>query len=279
VYGEVISTVRLSTHLIRVTLGGPGLDGFEPLTDSDQYVNCYFVPHDAPYDVPFDEDAVRDLPSAQRPFPRRITVRAWDAAHRELTLDIASHGDSGYAGRWATRAQPGDRLQMRGPAGGYRPDEVADSYLFVGDESALPAIAACAEAVPPGRPVVVVAEVEDAAGEIPLSSPGALELIWVHRAGAPGDSDRLLADALAALPPLVGRVSAFVHGEAVATRNVRRVLLGGGLVDPELLSCSPYWRRGYDDEQWRVVKGAWVREIAAETFEPVRSTANEGTKS
>ena len=267
-YGEVISTHRLSSHLVRVVLGGSGLDAFEPGTDADQYVNCFFVPDGAPYDVPFDDEAVRDLPQAQRPFPRRITVRAWDEDRRELTLDIAAHGDVGYAGRWVTRAQPGDRLQLRGP-----PADTAHTRTPTASCSSVTKVRSppwphAAEAVPPGRPVVVVAEVEDAAGEIPLSSPGELEVRWVHRAGRADDVDRLLADAVAALPRPGGVVSAFVHGEAVATRAVRRVLLSEGIVDEDRLSCSPYWRRGHDDEEWRAIKGAWVREVAAETFEP-----------
>ncbi len=61
-------------------------------------------------------------------------------------------------------------------------------------------------------------------------------------------------------------VSAFVHGEAAETRAVRRVLLSTGAVDQDHLSCSPYWRRGMDDEAWRAVKAAWTRETAAEVF-------------
>ncbi|GAA4823946.1 siderophore-interacting protein [Tomitella cavernea] len=264
-YGEVTSIETLTPHLMRVVLGGEGLAGFDASEHADAYVNCFFLPASAPYGVPFDDAEVRALPREQRPFPRRITVRRWDEARRELTLDIAVHGDEGYAGRWAVAARPGDRLQMRGPAGGYRPDADADAYLFVGDESALPAIAACAEAVPAGRPVRVVAEVHDAGDEITLYSPGELRVTWVHRAGA-ADPERLLADAVDALPPATGVVSAFAHGEAASARAVRRVLLSGGHVDPDRLSCSPYWRRGHDDEQWRAVKGAWVRDVAAETF-------------
>jgi NADPH-dependent ferric siderophore reductase len=265
-YGEVVSTQQLGSHLVRVVLGGPGLETFTPTGCSDEYLNCFFLPPAATYSVPFTDDQVRDLPREQRPFPRRITVRRWDAARRELTLDIAVHGDAGHAGRWALRASPGDRLQVRGPAGSYRPDPAADSYLLVGDESALPAIAASAEAVPEGRPVVAVVEVEDAAGEIPLSSPGVLDVRWVHRASSSGDPDELLAEAVAALPTTAGVVSAFVHGEAAVTRAVRRVLLSRRIVSEDLLSCSPYWRRGLDDEQWRAVKADWVRAVAAETF-------------
>lgn len=263
-YGEVVETEVLSPHLLRVVLGGPGLDAFEPITDTDQYVNCFFLPEGAPYEVPFTDDDVRELPRDQRPFARRITVRAWDPQTRQLTLDFVAHGEIGYAGRWALHAQPGDRLQLRGPAGGYRPEDDADSYLFVGDASALPAIAASAEAVPEGRPVVIVAEVRSAEDEIPLASPGELTVHWVHTVDG-GDPDLRLADAVTALPRPEGVVSAFVHGEAESIRAVRRVLLSEGIVAEARLSCSPYWRLGRDDEAWRSVKAAWTRDLAAET--------------
>jgi NADPH-dependent ferric siderophore reductase len=265
-YGEVVRTEQLTPHLVRVRLGGGGLADFVPSPDTDAYVNCFFLPEAAAYDAPFDSEAVRKLPREQRPYPRRISVRGWDAEQRELTLDIVSHGAVGYAGRWALHAQPGDRLAFKGPGGGYAPHPDADSFLFVGDESALPAIAASAEAVPAGRPVLVVAEVEDTAGELALSSPGELATQWVHRAGYDGNPDTLLADTVAALPRPEGIVSAFVHGEARATREVRRTLLREGIVDLERLSCSPYWCRGYDDEQWRQIKGDWVREVNAEAI-------------
>jgi NADPH-dependent ferric siderophore reductase len=259
-YGEVVSTQILTPQLIRVVLG-PGLDGIAVPGGADSYVNAHFVPDGAPYSVPFDDEAVRDLPREQRPFPRRYTVRRWDAAQQQLTIDFVVHGDVGRAGRWAQHARPGDRLQFRGPAGGWAPDPAADSYLFVGDESALPAIGASLEGVPAGRPVVAVVEVEDAAGEIPLESPGDLTVVWVHRADATGPVEELLPAAVAALAPLPGTVCAFVHGEAVATRAVRRHLLEQGVVTREDLSCSPYWRRGHDDEEWRATKGAWTRDV------------------
>ena len=266
-FGEVVSTEVLTPQLVRVVLGGPGLDGIAPPDGSDSYVNAMFVPEGAPYDVPFDDEAVRDLPREQRPYPRRYTVRRWDAEQQQLTLDFVVHGDVGRAGRWAQRVRPGDRLQFRGPAGGWSPDPAADAHLFVGDESALPAIAASLADVPAGRPVVAVLEVEDAAGQIALESPGDLAVTWVHRAGADGPVEDLLPAAVVrvlAERPLPGRVSAFVHGEAVATRAVRRHLLEQGVVAREQLSCSPYWRRGHDDEQWRSVKAAWTREVEAD---------------
>lgn len=266
-HGEVVSTQVLTPQLVRIVLGGPGLDGFAAPGGSDSYVNASFVPEGAPYDVPFDDEAVRELPREHRPFPRRFTVRHWDSARRLLTLDFVVHGDVGRAGRWAQHARPGDRLQLRGPAGTWRPDPDADTYLFVGDESALAAVAASLAAVPAGRRVVAVLEVEDVAGEVDLVSPGALVTTWVHRAGAPGPVEELLPAAVASrleAEPIRGRVCAFVHGEAVATRAVRRHLLERRLVARDALSCSPYWRRGHDDEEWRSVKAAWTRDVEAE---------------
>lgn len=259
-FGTVITTERLTPELVRVVLGGEGLADYVHKDTSDTYVNMLFVPEEAPYGVPFADDAVRELPREQRPFPRRYTVRRWDPANRQLTIDFVVHGDVGMAGRWALRAEPGDRVQFRGPGGGYLPHDDADSYLLVGDESALPAIAVSAEVVPAGRPVHVVVEVESSTGEIALSSPGDLHVTWVHRAGA-SHPDSLLVDAVSALPRPDGIVSAFVHGEATAVRAVRRHLLESGIVDRAHLSASPYWRRGHTDEEWRSIKSAWQRDV------------------
>ena len=84
---------------------------------------------------------------------------------------------------------------------------------MVGDESALPAIAASLEAVPNGAKVVVRLVCDGPDHEIELPSPGDLDLRWLHRTGAADDVD-LLADAVSDLEFPAGRVHAFVHGEA-----------------------------------------------------------------
>lgn len=262
-FGTVVRTERLTPHMVRVVLGGEGLDGFAEPAGADAYVNCFFLPAGAAYSPPFDADEVRGLPRDQRPYPRRMTVRRWDAARGELELDIAVHGEVGYAGQWALAAEAGDRLQVRGPAGDFTPPATVDGHLLVGDESAWPAIAACAEAVPAGAPVWAVVEVDTAADELPLASPGDLSVTWLHRDGV-ADPTSLMVEAVRALDLPAGRLSAFVHGEADSIREVRRHLLTNRLVDPADLSCSPYWRRGHDDEQWRSVKGEWVKRMNAD---------------
>ena len=173
------------------------------------------------------------------------------------------HGDAGIAGPWAASVAPGDVLVFEGPGSGYRPDPDADWHLMVGDESALPAIAASMEAVPAGTSVVVRLVCDGPDHEIPLASPGDLDLRWLHRTGAADDVD-LLADAVSDLEFPAGRVHAFVHGEAQEIRAVRRHLLTDRGLDRRDMSCSPYWRRTMNDEAWRKVKRDFVAEMEAD---------------
>ena len=259
-HGEVEEVVRLTPSMVRVVLGGPGLDGFAPTAFTDQYVNALFPPDGAPYSVPFDVDEVRGLAAEHRPVGRRYTIRAWDPASGRVTIDFVVHGDVGHAGRWANRARVGDRLQIVGPTGGYAPSTTADWHLMVGDESALPAIAASLEQVRPGVPAVVVVVVDGPDHELALDCPGDAKVQWVHRSSDPGNHGLLLAAVEATELP-GGTVDVFVHGEAAEVRAIRRHLLGDRGIPREGTSIAPYWRRGLTDEAWRDVKGAFVAEM------------------
>jgi NADPH-dependent ferric siderophore reductase len=149
------------------------------------------------------------------------------------------------------------------PNGGYRPDPAADWHLLVGDESALPAIAASLEAVPTDALAVVRLVCDGPDHELALASSGRLDVAWLHRSGAPEDAD-LLPTAIRDLPFPRGRVHAFVHGEAAEIRDIRRyLLLDRGLTRADM-SCSPYWRRDMTDEAWRMVKRDFVAAMEAE---------------
>lgn len=259
-FGRVERVEHLTPHMVRIVLGGDGLAALTPSPWTDAYVNAYFLPPDAAYTVPFAVEAIRALPVAQRPASRRYTVRHWNADRGLLSIDFVVHGDTGVAGRWASAAHPGDLLQISQPGGAYAPDPDADWHLMIGDSSALPAIAASLARVPAGIPVHVLAEVDSRADELPLTSPGDLHVTWLYRDTNPG-ADDLALHALEKLDRPPGRVHAFVHGEAVANRALRRHLLLDWQLPRKDLSASPYWRRTYTDEGWREIKKAWLREV------------------
>ena len=250
----------LTPRMVRIVLGGDGLDGFAAGEFTDHYVKLLLPPDGAPYAAPFDPAAIKaELPRAQWPRMRTYTVRDWDPGRRRLTIDFVVHGDTGIAGPWAARARPGDRLQLVGPGGAYAPDPGAAWQLMLGDASVLPAIGASLARVPAGVPAFVVVEIDGPEDEIALATPGDLRLLWV-----PGGDGALLG-AVRALELPGGGGQCFVHGEAAAVRAVRRHLLVERGVDPGALSVSGYWKRKRTEEEWRGDKAEWRRQTERDT--------------
>jgi len=267
---EVLRTEHLTSHMIRVVLGGQGFDTFTPSEFTDSYVKLIFVDEDV--DVsglpqPLTLDSFADLPAAKKPVVRTITVRSADTAARELTLDIAVHGDHGAAGPWAANATPGQSICLMGPSGAYSPDPAADWHLMVGDETALPAISVALEALPASAIGQVFIEVADPADEIPLVAPDGVQINWILRGGRAdlvgeeraGDHSPLV-EAVKTAHWLPGQVHAFVHGEAQAVmHNLRPYIRKEHGVDAKWASISGYWRRGRTEETFR----QWKKELAA----------------
>src|SRR6266536_6705061 len=173
---------QLTPHMTRVVLGGDGLAGFSAGEFTDHYVKLQFPVEGVTYPEPFDLQRIRaELPPEQWPRMRTYTVRRWDAAARELTVDVVLHGDEGVAGPWAMRAQPGDDVHFMGPGGGYAPSADADWHLLAGDESAVPAIAASLERLPTGAVAHVFIEVTGPDDELKLETPAEATVTWLHR--------------------------------------------------------------------------------------------------
>jgi len=264
VHGVVTTTEQLTPGMVRIVLGGGDLDRLVMPDATDAYLNAAFRPPGATYDEVFDPQAVRDShPQDPQPARRRYTVRAWDPDAHLLTVDFVVHGDSGVAGPWAASAKPGDVLVFTGPSGGYRPGPASDWHLLLGDESALPAIAASLESLPPGARAVVRIVCDAPDHEVALPTGPGIDIGWLHRSGGPEDA-ALLVDAVRGLEFPAGRPFGFVHGEADEIRAVRHHLLHDRGLTRADLSCSPYWRRTMTDEEWRRVKRDFVAAMEAE---------------
>jgi NADPH-dependent ferric siderophore reductase len=234
-----VTAVRwLTEHMVRVTIAGPALAALDVTEHTDRYVKLVLGP-------PPVEGA--------RPVVRTYTIRAvrddgWD-------LDLVVHGDVGLGGPWAARVQPGEEVTFLGPGGGYAPDPTAPWHLLVGDDSALPAIAAAVEALPAGARAVAFVEVPGSADEQPLTTAADLTLVWVHRGTVRLEDAVRAAHAAGDLPE--GVPHAFLHGEAGCVRALRRWARAELGVGTDRLSASGYWRLGHDDEAWRAAKRDW----------------------
>jgi len=230
--------------MIRVVLTGPGVGALTDLTHTDTYVKLLFG------------DA-----------KRAYTIRWLDRDAAQMAIDFVVHGDEGLAGPWAIAAQPDDEISFVAPSGDWAPRPEADAHLFVGDEAAIPAIAAALERLAghdPQARAQVFLEVASARHEQPMPQTARTELTWVHRDQHEGSYGPGLVRAVVAADFPDGDVEGFVHGNADMVRPLRRHLLKERGVPREHLSISGYWRAGHTDESWRALKREFNAAMDAE---------------
>jgi NADPH-dependent ferric siderophore reductase len=237
---DVLRVVDITPRMRRITLGGPELAGFVSL-GSDDHIKLMFAQNAA-------EQAALQSPTfsikgdGPQPAMRDYTPRRFDLSLGELDIDFVLHGD-GPASTWAEQAQVGQHLYIGGPRGSMIVPDIFDSYLLIGDETALPAIARRLEELPAGRRVLAVIEIADAAEQQALQSAAEVEVIWVLR----GQVD--LLDTVRTLTLPSGALYTFVAMETKLSRQVRRVLLDTHKVDEAFLKAVGYWRAEGSEEE------------------------------
>src|SRR5688572_29963932 len=96
--------------------------------------------------------------SGGRIIRRRYTIRRFDAAAQLLDLQIITH-TGGPGARWARGLHVGDQIEALGPRGKITLAKDAGWHLFIGDDVAIPGVAAMVEALPAGARAIVLAEV------------------------------------------------------------------------------------------------------------------------
>ena len=236
---DVLRVVDITPRMRRITLGGPELAGFVSL-GSDDHIKLMFAQNAA-------EQAALQSPTfnikgdGPQPAMRDYTPRRFDLSLGELDIDFVLHGD-GPASTWAEQAQVGQHLYIGGPRGSMIVPDIFDSYLLIGDETALPAIARRLEELPAGRKVLAVIDIAVAAEQQALQSAAEVDVIWVLR----GQAD--LLDTVRTLTLPSGALYTFVAMETKLSRQVRRVLLDTHKVDEAFLKAVGYWRAEGSEE-------------------------------
>jgi NADPH-dependent ferric siderophore reductase len=281
---EVTRVARLSPSFLRVTFTGPSFDDLAP-NGWDQRIKVLLPTADRGLrDCPSGDDWYaewRALPEGRRNPMRTYTVRAARPELREIDVDFVLHGATGPASAWAESAAAGDEVvligpnaRFGGPTGGFewRPPADSPCLVIAGDETAVPAVCAIVEALPPGCTARVFMEVPEASDILPLGVPVGVEVTWLPRRrtnarrGGP-----LTAAVLAAVRELAGEqrpvrapepegddadllwdvpadasgagLYAWLAGEAGVVTSLRRDLVGLG-VDRRSVAFMGYWRSG-----------------------------------
>ena len=233
---QVLRVVDITPRMRRITLGGSELAGFISL-GSDDHVKLFF-PQNAEEQAALESlELSAGLKNPIMPAMRDYTPRRIDLASGELDIDFVLHGD-GPASTWAAQAAPGQHLHIGGPRGSMVVPDMFDSYLLIGDETALPAIARRLEELPAKRNVLVVLDVENAAEQQPLHSRADIDVIWVRR-DAPHED---LCQTVEQLSLPEGRLYAWIATETARSRQLRKILLKTHGLNEEFVKAVGYWR-------------------------------------
>lgn len=124
---------------------------------------------------------------------RSYTVRHFNLQERRLDVDFALHDVGGPATAWANACKVGDSITMMGPGPTKLVDLAADWFFLVGDMSALPAIGANIDRLPPSAKGHVVIEILSEEDKLDLREPAGLEVTWVVNAHPASGSDLIKA--------------------------------------------------------------------------------------
>ena len=214
---DVVRVETVSPHFRSVTFSGVELAGFVSAS-FDDHVKFILAIDGA-------EPAMRDY-----------TPRHYDAVANELTIEFALHGD-GPAANWAANVKPGQRATIAGPRGSFIIPTDYEWHLFVGDETALPAITRRLEELPAGTKVIAILQAADPADKRAFKTVADVNVKWVA-----STFDLIAAVRGLTLPASEGY--AWCAGEATAMATIRRVLVDEKGHDRHAIRAASYWKRG-----------------------------------
>lgn len=251
---EVVRVTDITPGMRRVTLAGPQLDAFtsangfpQPAFEStgfdDDFRLAFCYPGQTEPVLPVQKEKGIEVPRDPRPLSRVYTVRRWDAAAGELTVDFVKHG-IGTATTWAYRAEPGDRIHLAGPGSSKALPTDADWLLVAGDDTALPAIGRLLDEIAEDARARVFIEIAEHAHRQELRTPPGVEVTWLVREGAEAGTTSLLLDAVRGADWPHGRPFAWLAGEQTTVRDIRRHLVEVRRMPKDDIEFTGYWRRG-----------------------------------
>jgi NADPH-dependent ferric siderophore reductase len=228
----VSSVEQLTPAMLRIVFKSEEFDDFESASPDD-HVKMSFPNPDNP-----------DLEPAKRDF----TPRSFDKT--SLTIDFALH-DAGPAIDWAKNAEVGDSMTIGGPRGSSVVPDDFDWYLFVGDETALPAIGRWVEQLRANVPVSTYAVIEGANDKQTFKTAAAHKDVWVVRSPGSDDAAALLKE-LANFEAPKGDGYIWIAAEASVAKTLRDYFLNRRQHPKAWVKAAGYWKRGVADADMKI---------------------------
>ncbi|WP_197496818.1 siderophore-interacting protein [Paraburkholderia caribensis] len=229
----VVSNEELTYGIRRIRLAGPALAG---LSDDPPAKWVKVFPN---FGEPFTEKA-----KYSNPVGRVYTIRHFDSEATVLTIDVAIYGP-GAVSSWLERCKPGDRCDVAGSRGGFEGiSGSVDCAVFVGDETALPAIESILEELSGyiGARVFIETADERTVHEM---ARRAESVKWLRRRA----TAEMLTNEVAAWCSHNRNVFVWAAGEATRMRMLRRTLVSQLGIEAARVHTVGYWKEGAADHR------------------------------
>ncbi len=231
---SVLRREQVTESMVRLTLGGPELEGFHTYQADDHVKIVFPLPDGTRNDPGRNDDDELDW---HRPMPptRKYTVRRYDPDALELDLDFVVH-EGGLASGWVLSAEVGEPVVVAGPPGAMTFPLNFDHYVFAVDTTGLPAVARWLDESPHEVSADVLVDTDHAPErDYPLVARDGVRVQWLDRSA--GSS---LSTAVGALDLPEGTTFLFAAGEAGDIKPLRK--WGRKRVTTSLV--TGYWKRG-----------------------------------
>lgn len=240
----VQSVTQLSPTMLRIGFIGDDLIDFVSV-GFDDHIKV-FLP-----DPKMGESPKLDLSNENVKFEREIkliardyTPRFFSQENKSLSIDFAIH-QAGPATEWAQQAKVGDSLKIGGPRGSMVIPMLYEHYYFIGDETALPAIARRLEELPSSAGATVLLEVDSENNEIVLNTNAQVDVQWLHRNGAAQGTLALFEKAVNELEiSQPNDAFVWIATEASVARELRKIFMSKFNFDKTLVKAAGYWKHG-----------------------------------
>ena len=244
-----ISVERLTPSMIRVALHVDGGERLVPSGHPDEWLRLALPPDaDTPVTLPVLMDNGKwGRPDGSKHCPNRpYTIRRWDAATREMVIDIVVH-EGGVAAGWAMTAKVGDVVGLCNPEGRFWLPEGSRWLMMLTDITGLPAVGRVLEELPAGLRAIVHVEVPSEADRQEIATQADVTITWHASHGPRPDRSGYtdlprIAAGIDSLPEGPGYI--YIAGEAKAAAACRAHFRDGLGFDKDRIDAVGYWIEG-----------------------------------
>ncbi len=223
----IASVDPLGPDMVRITLTGPELQGFVSLAPDDHIK--LFLPDGAGGIV-----------------ARDMTPRQFNPASLSLAIDVALH-PVGPVADWARATVPGQTISMGRPRGSRVLSGPIQSWLLMGDETALSAMGRRIEEATSGNRITMIACIPGPEGEQSFQTRADLDVIWIFRPLSRATDPEPLLSALGR-QAMTDPTMIWIAAESGVARALKTYLLDVRGHPSGWIQAKGYWSAGRPGE-------------------------------